>query len=412
MRRFDLVVVGAGIGGGSLVYNLLAQGFRGRLLVVDRGAAVATGATGLSAGGFRNLWTTPINQRLCTHSAKILAHFAEEMGVPIGFRPSGYLFTHGPEAWARVPLAAEIWRENGVRFELLSPGEIEERIPGLRCGIGEVDEEVREFLGLEPIVGGVFGPDCGSFDPSQAAQGYFLRAQDRFPVRPELGFGIEVLSLLFGKDGAVTGLRLKGPSGEETVEAGQVALCTGPWTNALLQASGCPPEELMPVISQKRMLFVTDLPGQDPRWRDIPLTIVDQGIYFKAEGDNLILGKARKDAPDSLETTFEPDYYLEEINLVLQERIPAVASCRLKSGWAGLYDTCTADHNAILGWHDAHPGLLLQVGYSGHGAMESPAAGLCLAELIIEGRSRSHDITPLRWNRFREGALVTEKIVI
>ncbi|MBP1626429.1 MAG: hypothetical protein H6Q00_904, partial [Holophagaceae bacterium] len=29
-----------------------------------------------------------------------------------------------------------------------------------------------------------------------------------------------------------------------------------------------------------------------------------------------------------------------------------------------------------------------------------------------EGRSRSHDITPLRWNRFREGALVTEKIVI
>jgi len=27
VRKFDLVVIGAGIGGGSLVYNLLKQGF-------------------------------------------------------------------------------------------------------------------------------------------------------------------------------------------------------------------------------------------------------------------------------------------------------------------------------------------------------------------------------------------------
>ena len=88
-----------------------------------------------------------------------------------------------------------------------------------------------------------------------------------------------------------------------------------------------------------------------------------------------MIGKAKTDTPDSLDTTFEPDYYVDEINLVMQERMPATATCKLKRGWAHLYDTNAADHNAIVGWHGNHPGLLLQVGYSGHGAMESPAVG-------------------------------------
>jgi glycine/D-amino acid oxidase-like deaminating enzyme len=65
-----------------------------------------------------------------------------------------------------------------------------------------------------------------------------------------------------------------------------------------------------------------------------------------------------------------------------------------------------------VGWHGNHPGLLLQVGYSGHGAMESPAVGISLAELVITGRYQTIDLTPLRWSRFREGELVKETIVI
>ena len=52
------------------------------------------------------------------------------------------------------------------------------------------------------------------------------------------------------------------------------------------------------------------------------------------------------------------------------------------------------------------------LGYSGHGAMESPAIGICLAELILTGSYQTIDCTPLRWSRFREGDLVHEKIVI
>ncbi|BDU72270.1 NAD(P)/FAD-dependent oxidoreductase [Mesoterricola silvestris] len=412
MRRFDVVVVGAGIGGGSFVYNLLKQGFTGSILVVDRGDAVSTGASAYSAGGFRNLWTTPINQQLCTRGIGILKAFQDDMGVGIGFRQTGYLFTYYPDAWSRVPDAARIWKANGVDFELLDPAQVEARIPGLRCAVDAVDPDVRDFLGMEPIAGGVFGRDCGSFDPSQAAAGYFERALQDHPGRARLELRTEAEALVFDPAGRVTGLRVAGPGGREVIEAGLVALCSGPWTNPLLKRSGCPDEDLMPILAQKRMMFLTDFPDQDPRWQDIPLTIIDQGIYFKHESGNLLIGKAKADTPDSLDTTFEPDYYVEEINLVMQERMPPTATCRLKGGWAGLYDTTGPDHNAILGWHANHPGLLLQVGYSGHGAMESPAVGIGLAELVMTGGYRSIDLTPLRWSRFREGDLVKETIVI
>jgi len=412
MRTFDLVAVGAGIASASLVYNLLKQGFNGSILVLDRLDAVAQGPSAFSAGGFRNLWTTSINQQLCSRGIEILKGYKDEIGVSCGFKQTGYLFTYYAKAWERIPEAAKIWSDNGVRYELWTPQQIEAKIPGLKCGTDHIDPEVAEYLGFEPIVGGVFGNDCGAFDPSQAAVGYFEKAAT-FANKPTVQLRTEVVKILFDASGRADGVVIKDASGnEETVRAGIVALCAGPWTNELLERSGVPKEHRLPIINQKRMLFITDFPDQDPRWMDIPMTIIDQGIYFKEEAGNLMIGKARKDAPDSLETEFEPDYYVEEINLPMQERIPSVAVCKLKSGWASLYDTVTEDHNAILGYHEEYPGLLLQVGYSGHGAMESPAAGLCLAELVITGSYQTIDCSPLRWGRFREKQLVHEKIVI
>jgi glycine/D-amino acid oxidase-like deaminating enzyme len=394
------------------VYSLLKQGFKGSILVVDRLDAIAQGPSAYSAGGFRNLWTTPINQQLCSASIELLKGFKDEIGSSCGFKQTGYLFTYYQGAWDRIPEAAKIWSENGIAFELWKPEQIEAKIPGLKCGTDHIDPEVAELLGFEPIVGGVFGKDCGAFDPSQAAVGYFEKAAE-YANKPTIQLRSEVVKILFGENRQVEGVEIKDASGTlETIKAGHLALCTGPWTNQLLQRSGVPQEHSMPIISQKRMIFITDFPDKDPRWMEIPMTIIDQGIYFKEEAGNLMIGKAKKDAEDSLEAEFEPDYYVEEVNLPMQERMPSAAVCKLKSGWASLYDTVTADHNAILGWHEEYPGLLLQVGYSGHGAMESPAAGQCLAELLLTGSYQTIDCTPLRWGRFREGQLVHEKIVI
>jgi glycine/D-amino acid oxidase-like deaminating enzyme len=80
--------------------------------------------------------------------------------------------------------------------------------------------------------------------------------------------------------------------------------------------------------------------------------------------------------------------------------------------WGGLYDDNYADHNAILGEHTRIKDLFLAVGFSGHGAMEGPAVGKCMSELIHQGQYRTIDAAPLSMKRFKENNLVLEKIVI
>ncbi len=49
-------------------------------------------------------------------------------------------------------------------------------------------------------------------------------------------------------------------------------------------------------------------------------------------------------------------------------------------------------------------GLYLAVGMSGTGFKVAPAVGLCMAELMLEGRARTVDLHPFRFSRFAENA--------
>ena len=78
--------------------------------------------------------------------------------------------------------------------------------------------------------------------------------------------------------------------------------------------------------------------------------------------------------------------------------------------WAGLYET-TPDHRAIIGWESAVNGMFHVTGFSGHGLMHAPAAGIVTAD-IIAGREPSIDISELRPDRFASGVIVEETNVI
>ena len=48
-------------------------------------------------------------------------------------------------------------------------------------------------------------------------------------------------------------------------------------------------------------------------------------------------------------------------------------------------------------------GLHVIAGFSGHGFMHGPIAGQLMAELIVDGRAGTLDITPLALDRFARG---------
>lgn len=407
MRQFDLILIGGGIIGGSALYHLSKSGYKGRVLILEREDALSKGSTALSAGGFRNIWTTPINMKLTGYSIDRLRNFREELGFPIGFDQRGYLFCQYEENFESARKFGQQWAENGVRIEFLDARQVEEKVPGLRSGIDHIDPEVNEVLKLRPIVGGVFGPDCGSFDPSAAAQGYFERGMEGFSGRAELRLNSEVARLRL-EEGQCRGVEL---SDGTVIESEKVFVAAGAWTNQLLERSGLTGDDLPPVVPIKRMLFVTNLPPIEGFDR-IPMTIVDHGIYFRPEGPNLLIGRADPDTEPGFDITPDAQYYEEQINYYLQERVPGMESCRLLSMWGGLYDTNAVDHNAVLGEHPRAKNLLFATGFSGHGAMEAPAAGLAISELVQFGEYRTLDCTPLSIARFAQGKPIHEKIVI
>ena len=51
-------------------------------------------------------------------------------------------------------------------------------------------------------------------------------------------------------------------------------------------------------------------------------------------------------------------------------------------------------------------------GFSGHGFMQGPAIGTCLAELILDGAATTVDISAFRPSRYAEGKLAPEHNVI
>jgi sarcosine oxidase subunit beta len=264
---------------------------------------------------------------------------------------------------------------------------------------------------MQSIVGGLFGPDCGEFNPTSAAQGYFEYTQKEYPDKIEIRLKSEVDKIIY-EDNEVKGVKLT--NGEELF-ADKVVLAAGAYSTKIMEQSGFEGDDLIPMVPWKRMLFVVKMPPIEG-FDNIPMTIIDNGVYFRPEAGNLLVGKANNDQEFGFYFDPEPDYYEEEMNTFMQARIPGTEYCRIvssQSQWGGLYAHNKEDKNAIIGKHISVENLYLATAFSGHGAMEAPAAGVSMAEIIMNGKPETiPEVEQLSMTRFREGKLIKETIVI
>ncbi len=80
------------------------------------------------------------------------------------------------------------------------------------------------------------------------------------------------------------------------------------------------------------------------------------------------------------------------------KRIPVMEHGSLHSAHGG-YDGITPDQHPLLGAIGPE-GLYLDCGHSGTGFKTSPAVGLCMSELILDGRAKTVDISIYAPQRF------------
>jgi len=92
----------------------------------------------------------------------------------------------------------------------------------------------------------------------------------------------------------------------------------------------------------------------------------------------------------------------EEIIEQASRRVPKIENAEVMRGVTGVYDM-TPDARPLLGQVPGVEGLYICAGFSGMGFKISPAIGLVMSELILDGAATTVDISAFRPTRFAEG---------
>ncbi|MGZ5306368.1 MAG: NAD(P)/FAD-dependent oxidoreductase [Actinomycetota bacterium] len=378
----DVVVIGGGVVGASTAYHLAAAGVE-HVVLLERADAVATGSTGACAGGFRHQFSSRINIELSLASVPMILGFSREHGLPLDVVQDGYLFLVRDERdWDEFRAGAAFQRSLGVDTQLLTPEEAEAIAPGIAIG---------------DVVGATFCSDDGIADPAGLTQGYATLARR---AGADLRVGTEAI-VIEEDDGVVTAVR----TADDVISAPVVVDAAGPWAGVLAATAGV----RLPLEPIPRMVVTTGpFPGAPAR----RTLVIDAATsyYFHKEGAGVLTGMGGRDEHPSFSTDVDIRFIEEELLPTAVRVFPPIEQAGVASMWAGLYEM-TPDRHPIIG-ESPVTGLFLANGFSGHGFQHAPVVGKLMAELIVEGRARTVDISSLGLDRFERGDLVVEGRVV
>ena len=363
----EVVVIGGGAMGASVVYHLAELGITD-VVLVERGT-LGSGSTSRSAGGIRAQFADELNIRIALRSIAEFESFPSRVGAEIGFEQSGYLFLLDNDADVEQFRAAlALQAEHGVPSRELTASEATGIVPEL---------EVADILAA------TFCPLDGRATPEAVVAGYADAARSR-GVRIHQGEAVERIHVRAGRIEAVETARRR-------IDTNTVVCAAGVWTREVGALLGLD----VPVAGERRSMFFS--PEAGPLRERIPLTIdFTTGFYFHREGPGLAFGGR------------EPT--LEELAPLAARRLPVLAELPIQTSWWGYYEM-SPDHNAIVGEAPEPRRFLYATGFSGHGFQQAPAVGEHLAELVA-GKEPTLDLSPLSLERFASGAVREEAFVI
>jgi sarcosine oxidase, subunit beta len=378
----DVIVVGGGAVGTSAAYHLASAG-AGSVLLLEREEALGMGSTGRCAGGFRHQFSSAVNIQLSLASVRMITSFTEEHGLPLDVWQDGYLFLVRTEpVWRDFLSSVELQRSFGVKVDVLTPEEAAGLIPGIET---------------EGMIGATFGPEDGIADPSGLTDGYATAAR-RAGV--EIERRVEVTAVTVD-DGRVTGVE----TSSGIVSAPVVVNAAGPWAALLAETAGV----RLPLEPIPRQVVVTGPFEGMPDRRTLVID-AESTFYFHREAAGVLLGMGGKDEKASFDTRVDEVFIENEVLPRAVEVFPPLESAGMAYSWAGLYEM-TPDRHPIVGEAPRVRGFYLANGFSGHGFQHAPIVGKLLAEMIVEGRAHTVDISSLGLERFEHEVIPETHVV-
>lgn len=225
------------------------------------------------------------------------------------------------------------------------------------------------------------------------------------PLKTTLGFYRRALAMgvTFVTGVTVTGIRkVRGKARlvdttDGVYEADQILLCAGYESRAIANTVGID----VPVERQFNEVLVTEA---CPHSFDVMIGVAGGEFYgHQSDHGSFVLGgnSGLQAFESNRRTRFATDSRTApSISRGIMTYFPSLANVKIVRTWAGAYDQCV-DVLPVIDRIPEVPGLTVAFGFSGHGFGISPATGLALSELLLEGASTTIDISALSYDRFK-----------
>lgn len=403
-KTYDAVIIGAGIFGCGIAYELSRRGLS--TCNVDMNAAPGYGSTSSSGAILRFNYSTTQGIQLAWEGNRYWENFEEylETSDERGFArkiTTGHVFLRTDEPLHR--LYVERLSEVGVPFEEWGPEEMATNLPFVTLdSFGEPCTLEDERFWVDPngtIPGALYMPDAGYVsDPQLAAHNLHTAALAK---GAEFKFNSTVTEILTTEDGsAATGVAL---ADGDTIDAAVVVNVGGPFSAGINDLAGLSGRDAIESRPMRHEVHVAGAPdGVDFENDGVLVNDQEQGVYFRPEtGNQIFIGSADpecdgEDWVDDMDTLnreiTEPRWNVQMMRLA--KRLPGFGVPHQRKGLAEAYDV-SSDWGPIYDRTDLD-GFFAARGTSGNQFKNACVASHMMAELITAvTNGHDHDADPL-----------------
>src|SRR5580700_8216517 len=361
MKRFDAVIAGGGLIGGSIALELARAGLRVGLF--DRqepGQEASWAGAGILSPAPESaamISLVPLAKSSMAIYPKFVRIVEEMSGQSVGYRPKGTLQAiFSRDAREELSTVIALHHGLGLKAEPLSAADARELEPSLS----------------EDLEAGVLRPDEASVDNRAMTQAV-LEGARRSGVEFFSASGAEAI---WREGGRCLGLNLE----NEKVEAQWTVIAAGCFSANIQGVAAYAP--VRPAKGQMVALRANDLKIERVLW--------SEKIYLVPRNDGRILAGATVEY-----TGFEKGLTaggLEKILAGTLELSPGLANARVEETWAGLRPD-SPDHLPILGPTELD-GLLIATGHFRGGILLTPITAQLVREWVTQQR------VSVDWDRF------------
>lgn len=373
---FDFAVIGAGMGGVSVAYELARAG--ASVILLEQEGVAAFHTTGRSAAMFARGYGNQAVRALTSASADFYfnpcAGFNEQ---PMIGPAVGCMFIARDDQLTTL-------QSHAHQLALDVPDVVDMSVSGAQAQIPILDSSY--------VKGAVYEPHSATLDVNEIHGNYLRQAR-------HLGVGLRVNAGLVSAKFLNKEWQIETRAG--SVNANAIVNAAGAWADEVAAICDVAPIGIQPM---RRTAIIFDAPdGVDVT--DWPLVLdVDDQFYFKSEGGRILASPCDETpmpphdaAPDEMDVAICADRVMQATNLEITH---------IAHKWAGLR-SFAPDRSPVIGPEPQNPSFIWMAGQGGYGIQMGPALARSCAALatgktvpadILACRLTVDDVLP---NRFR-----------